>query len=89
MLPIRLIGHILVTALFIEFWGGDSGYLSGCADNFAITSGGDFVKNYETVLYKIRDNLGFLYFFILFIWFGSIFAVLLTFPLEMNVFLKV
>jgi len=88
MLPIRTIGHILVAILIVILWGSESGKLSGCPEDFVVKYG-TYVENYGRVSDKLNENTAGIYFLLLFIWFGALFAVLLTFPQEMNIFLKV
>ncbi|XP_054157514.1 ATP-binding cassette sub-family G member 4-like [Oppia nitens] len=87
MLPLRVIAHILTIILIVLFWGSESGHLSGCPSDF-IGDSGSYVENFDKVSNKLIENYGCIIFIIMFTWFGSIFAVLLTFPSEMNLVIK-
>lgn len=88
MLPMRVIAHIGVVLLLVGFWGPESGYLSGCPDNFVV-EGESYVKAFEDVSARLNENFSCIIFIVMITWFGAIFAVLLTFPEEMHTFLKV
>ena len=89
MMPARVIGYIFCAFQISIFFGFDSGVLSGCADEFAIGNGQNFIDRILENREDLVENGCCITFICLLGWFGGIFPVLLVFPTELNIFMKV
>lgn len=87
MVPARALAHIIMGVAVGIVFGTDSGELNGCALDILMQNG-SYLENFEEAAVDVRENLANIYFTNMLVWFGSIFPILLTFPLEMNVFSK-
>ena len=87
MLPVRVIAHISLALVCVQFFGSDSGYLSGCVDEFK-TANNSYFENYKSVIRDLNENLGVIIYVVMVVWFGSIFCVLLSYPKQMHILLK-
>ena len=87
MIPLRIAAHIAFTVMIVLFWGSGSGKLSGCPQDF-VEEGTSYLESYDRVSEELNENMSCVLFMLMNIWFGAIVSVLLTFPKEMNIFLK-
>lgn len=89
MLTMRINLYVVCGLLLSAFFGSDSGIYSGCAPDFNIGDGKNLMDKIKNVMADIIENCCGITFAIIMAWFGGIFPVLLIFPIELDVFLKV
>ena len=70
-------------------YGSDSGRLSGCSHDFSIGDGTNLIKKFQETIADLFENCSGLLFVTLYGWFVALFPIVLVFPKEVNVFLKV
>ena len=90
MVPLRVACYICCGLLISVLFGFDSGKFSGCAyEMFAITQDAELITKMKATYADLFENVALLSVINLIGWFSSIFPVLLIFPNELDVFLKV
>lgn len=89
MLPLRFFGYIICGVLISVLFGFDSGVLSGCMHEFTLGDGKNLVEKFKATVADLFENCAGLAFINMLGWFGSIFPMLLIFPTELDVFIKV
>lgn len=87
MIFARVFYHVYALVSVFIIYGPDIGKPSGCPLDVLVRNG-SFMDNLDDEISSMRDNMGCFLMTSLFIWFGSLFPVVLFFPLELNVFMK-
>ncbi len=87
-IPLRIAVFISNAIFPLLLFDSNSGHITGCPEEFAV-SGDTYFENFQKVTEKLQQNMTIVLLIIVNVWFGGILSVLLTFPKEMNIILKV
>lgn len=85
---LRLVSHVLV-ALFIGLlYGNKIGNASGCPPSYTLETVGSTQKHLYDDIVASSENVANLFFTSMFVMYGAMLPTVLTFPMELHVFLK-
>jgi ATP-binding cassette subfamily G (WHITE) protein 1 len=88
---LRLFAHVM-TALFLSFiFGSYVGTVAGCppqVQDLYTNKASDLFKTFEYESKKVTENVGSIFYNVLFLMFAGLMPIILVFPSEVNVFIK-